>query len=114
MKPQTVLLTIYFFFHFVIYLYYNYIFALLFDCFLKFLKVDRAIRDIIQPVVERSVTIGVMTTRELIKKDFAMEPDETKMRQAAHLMVSNLSGSLALVTCREPLRQSMVCSKLKN
>ena len=49
-----------------------------------------------------------MTTRELIKKDFAMEPDETKMRQAAHLMVSNLSGSLALVTCREPLRQSMV------
>ena len=69
--------------------------------------VDRAIRDIIQPVVERSVTIGVMTTRELITKDFAMEPDETKLRQAAHLMVSNLAGSLALVTCREPLRQSM-------
>jgi CCR4-NOT transcription complex subunit 1 len=70
--------------------------------------VDRAIRDIIQPVVERSVTIGVMTTRELVIKDFAMEPDETKLRQAAHLMVSNLAGSLALVTCREPLRQSMV------
>ena len=34
--------------------------------------VDRAIRDIIQPVVERSVTIGVMTTRELVNKDFAM------------------------------------------
>ena len=43
--------------------------------------VDRAIRDIIQPVVERSVTIGVMTTRELVNKDFAMEPDETKLRQ---------------------------------
>ena len=51
--------------------------------------VDRAIRDIIQPVVERSVTIGVITTRELTKKDFAMEPDESKLRQAAHLMVSN-------------------------
>lgn len=36
-----------------------------------------------------------------------MEPDDTKMRQAAHLMVSTLAGSLALVTCKEPLRTSM-------
>jgi CCR4-NOT transcription complex subunit 1 len=69
--------------------------------------VDRAIREIIQPVVERSVTIACITSRELILKDFAMEPDETKMRKAAHLMVSNLAGSLALVTCKEPLRVSM-------
>lgn len=29
------------------------------------------------------------------------------MRKAAHLMVSSLAGSLALVTCREPLRSSL-------
>jgi CCR4-NOT transcription complex subunit 1 len=41
-------------------------------------------------------------------KDFAMEGDEEKMGTAAHLMVQNLAGSLALVTCKEPLRTSMI------
>jgi len=69
--------------------------------------VDRAICEIITPVVERSVTIACMTTQELIMKDFAMEPDEARMRNAAHQMVSSLAGSLALVTCKEPLRVSL-------
>ncbi len=43
--------------------------------------VDRAICEIITPVVERSVTIACMTTRELVVKDFAMEPDEAVIRQ---------------------------------
>jgi len=68
------------------------------------LSLDRAIREIISPVVERSVTISCVTTRELMLKDFAMEPDEMRMRKAAQLMVQNLAGSLALVTCKEPLR----------
>lgn len=38
--------------------------------------VDRAICEIITPVVERSVTIACMTTQELILKDFAFEPDD--------------------------------------
>ena len=36
-----------------------------------------------------------------------MEPDEGRMRKAAHLMVSSLSGSLAIVTCREMLRHNI-------
>ncbi len=36
-----------------------------------------------------------------------MEKDESSMRKAAHLMVSSLAGSMALVTCREPLRSSL-------
>jgi CCR4-NOT transcription complex subunit 1 len=71
------------------------------------IAVDRAIREIIQPVVERSVTIACITTKEIVIKDFAMESDEAKMRKAGQLMVSNLAGSLALVTCREPLRASV-------
>jgi CCR4-NOT transcription complex subunit 1 len=71
------------------------------------LAVDKAIREIIQPVVERSVTIACITTKEIVTKDFAMESDELKMRKAGQLMVANLAGSLALVTCREPLRSSV-------
>lgn len=70
--------------------------------------IDRAIREIIAPVVERSVTIASISTRELITKDFAMESDDLKLRSAAHQMAQNLAGSLALVTCKEPLRISMV------
>jgi CCR4-NOT transcription complex subunit 1 len=69
--------------------------------------VDRAIREIIGPVVERSVTIACITAKEIVTKDFATEGDENKMHKAAQLMVANLAGSLALVTCRDPLRSSV-------
>ena len=69
--------------------------------------VERAIAEIITPVVERSVTIASISTAQLITKDFAMEPDEEKVRYAAGIMVRQLAGSLALVTCKEPLKVSM-------
>ncbi|RDW86405.1 CCR4-NOT core subunit CDC39 [Aspergillus mulundensis] len=69
--------------------------------------VERAIAEIITPVVERSVTIASISTVQLVSKDFAMEPDEEKFRQAAGNMVRQLAGSLALVTCKEPLKVSM-------
>ncbi|KAF3937997.1 hypothetical protein ABW19_dt0207215 [Dactylella cylindrospora] len=69
--------------------------------------IDRAIREIISPVVERSVTIAAISTSQLILKDFATEANEDKMRKAAHSMVQTMAGSLALVTCKEPLRMSM-------
>ncbi|KAK9805719.1 hypothetical protein WJX73_001907 [Symbiochloris irregularis] len=71
------------------------------------MAVDHAIAEIIFPTVERSVTIGRMTTIELVNKDFALEADEGRMRNGAHLMAGSLSGSLALVTGREPLRHSL-------
>ncbi|KAH7041928.1 CCR4-Not complex component, Not1-domain-containing protein [Macrophomina phaseolina] len=67
-----------------------------------------AIAEIIAPVVERSVTIAAISTSQLVAKDFATEADENKMREAAHTMVKSLSGSLALVTCKEPLRMSIM------
>ena len=69
--------------------------------------VHRAIIEIIAPVVERSVTIATIATSNLIHKDFAREPDEDRVRRSAQKMVRALSGSLALVTCKEPLRMSM-------
>jgi CCR4-NOT transcription complex subunit 1 len=74
--------------------------------------VESAIKEIIPPVVSRSVTIALITTRQLALKDFSLENDERKILRGAHLIVQNLSGSLALVTCREPLRIAL-CELLK-
>lgn len=68
------------------------------------MAVDRAIVEIISPVVDRSVTIACMTTQELVLKDHALEPDAEVLRKSAHLMVTGLAQSLALVTAKEPLR----------
>ena len=67
----------------------------------------RAIHDIIAPVVERSIAIASMSTNALVSKDFATEGDEEKLKVAANQMVKSLAGSLALVTCKEPLRMSI-------
>ncbi|KAG5519775.1 hypothetical protein PMAC_000048 [Pneumocystis sp. 'macacae'] len=77
------------------------------------IAIDRAVREIIGPVVERSVTIAGISTKELITKDFATDPNEEKMKNAAHIMVQNLASSLALVTCREALRIS-ITANLRN
>jgi len=69
--------------------------------------VDAAIVEILPPVVDRSVTIALITTRELVIKDFAYDGDHEKILKAADLIVQNLAGSLALVTCREPLKMSL-------
>lgn len=68
---------------------------------------DRALREIITPVVERSATIACITTRELVAKDFPVDGELQASRTAAHHMVRNLAGNLALVTCKEVLRNSI-------
>ncbi|WAO86529.1 Hypothetical protein NCS54_00380700 [Fusarium falciforme] len=65
---------------------------------------SRALQDIIQPVVDRSVTIAAISTQQMIHKDFATEPDENRVRTSAINMVKATAGSLALVTSKEPLR----------
>ncbi|KAG9247342.1 CCR4-Not complex component, Not1-domain-containing protein [Calycina marina] len=69
--------------------------------------INRAVQEIIAPVVERSVTIAAISTAQMIHKDFATEPDEARVRSAAIKMVKKTAGSLALVTSKEPLRASM-------
>lgn len=71
------------------------------------LAIDRAIREMIQPVVERCSSIAGVSTKQLILKDYALEPDDVKLRSCTHQMITSLAGSLALVTCKEPLRLSI-------
>ena len=59
------------------------------------------------PVVERSVTIAGISTRELVLKDYVTEQHEEKLRKASQLMGQRLAGSLALVTCKEPLKSNL-------
>jgi CCR4-NOT transcription complex subunit 1 len=40
-------------------------------------------------------------------KDFVTDFSEDKIRKAGHLMAQKLAGSLALVTCKEPLRSNL-------
>ncbi|KAK1420125.1 hypothetical protein QVD17_21468 [Tagetes erecta] len=74
---------------------------------------EMAIKEIVSSIVQRSVSIATQTTKELVLKDYAMESDESRIHSAAHLMVASLAGSLAHVTCKEPLRGS-ISSQLRN
>lgn len=67
-------------------------------------SLNKALQDIIQPVVDRSVTIAAISTQQMIHKDFATEPNEERVRNCAVSMVKATAGSLALVTSKEPLR----------
>jgi CCR4-NOT transcription complex subunit 1 len=66
-----------------------------------------SVGEILPPVVTRSVSIALITTRELVLKDFTYDSDIQKVTSAIDEIVKNLAGSLALVTCREPLRLSL-------
>ena len=67
------------------------------------LGVDKAVTKIIQPIVDRTATIARITTRELIVKDFAMEPDGSKMREAGQNLASYLAKHLSNINSRDVL-----------
>jgi CCR4-NOT transcription complex subunit 1 len=53
------------------------------------------------------VIIAMITTREIGLKDFALESDENKIKKGINFILQNLAGSLALVTCRDPLKMAL-------
>ena len=54
-------------------------------------------------MIDRAVKIAMTTCEQLVKKDFALDHDEHRMRQAAHHMVRNLTAGMAMITCRDHL-----------
>ncbi|KAL9175940.1 hypothetical protein ABFS82_02G145600 [Erythranthe guttata] len=71
------------------------------------IAMERAVKEVVPSIVQRSVSIATQTTKEIVLKDYAMESDETIIRNCGHLMVARLAGSLAHVTCKEPLRAAI-------
>ena len=65
---------------------------------------EASIKEILPPVVTRSVSIALITTKQLVLKDFTYDSDINKVTEAINQFAKNSAGSLALVTCREPLR----------
>ncbi|XKL59833.1 hypothetical protein PGB90_000849 [Kerria lacca] len=67
---------------------------------------ERAVQEWLAPIVDRSVKIAVNTSEQIVKKDFALDPDESRVRAAAHYMVRNLAAGMAMITCREQIISS--------
>ncbi len=69
--------------------------------------IDEATTKIIEPVVNRVIPIALVTTRQLILKDFALEPNAERMVQATESTAQALASQLSQITCKEPLKQSL-------
>lgn len=50
---------------------------------------------------------------DFVAQDFALDPDESRVRAAAHYMVRNLAAGMAMITCREQIINSFT-QNLKN
>ncbi|XP_075261822.1 CCR4-NOT transcription complex subunit 1-like isoform X2 [Convolutriloba macropyga] len=66
-------------------------------------NIEKTVQDLLQPLIERSVRISVITCEQMIKKDFAMDPEEMRMRQSALNITRHLTATMTLITCKEPL-----------
>ncbi|ETB59574.1 hypothetical protein YYC_03021 [Plasmodium yoelii 17X] len=75
---------------------------------LIYLAFDSAIKEIVSSIVDRFVLIGCITTRELVKKDFLNEQKETIIQKASLLMATSITSSLALVSCKKPLKNVLI------
>lgn len=74
--------------------------------------VERAVQEWDVPVTERSIKIAAATTENVVRRDFSVDPDEARVRLAAHTLVRCLTGSMAMITCRDHMLTS-ICTNLK-
>ncbi|GIY40367.1 CCR4-NOT transcription complex subunit 1 [Caerostris extrusa] len=82
------------------------------------MAIERAVQEWLAPVVERSVKISLTTCEQIIKndhltfyfivKDFALDPEESRMRISAHHMIRSLTAGMVMITCRDPLFLSIL------
>uniref|UniRef100_A0A182JXB0 CHK kinase-like domain-containing protein n=1 Tax=Anopheles christyi TaxID=43041 RepID=A0A182JXB0_9DIPT len=68
---------------------------------------ERTISEWISLIVDRSVKIASKTTEQIVRKDFALDSDETRMRRSAHNMARSLVAGMAMITCREQMLQTI-------
>jgi len=75
--------------------------------------IDRAVQDLLAPTIDRAMKIAINTSEQIVKKDFALDPDETRMRSAAHHLVRFMTAGMALITVHEPVHIS-ISNQLKS
>jgi len=64
-------------------------------------SIEKAITDLLHPVVDRSIKYTINACEQIIKKDYALDPDEGRMRVAAHNMMRYLTAGMAMITSRD-------------
>ncbi|XP_055890770.1 CCR4-NOT transcription complex subunit 1-like isoform X2 [Biomphalaria glabrata] len=69
--------------------------------------IESTMQDFVVPITERAIKVAVATTEQIVKKDFALDADEIRMRNAAQAMARNVCAGLALITSREPMVQQL-------
>lgn len=65
--------------------------------------IERAVQEWMLPVVDRSLKIALTTCEQIVRKDFALDPEESRLRVAAHHVVRSLTAGMAMITCRDPM-----------
>lgn len=71
------------------------------------MAVERAVQEWDSPVTERSIKIAVATTENIVRRDFSLDSDENRMRVSAHTFARCLTGSMAMITCRDHMLTSI-------
>lgn len=69
--------------------------------------INHAIKELIGPVTERAIKIAMHVTEHISKKDFALDPDEQRLRRASHHMIRAMTAGMASITCRDPLATTL-------
>eukprot|EP00917_Polyrhabdina_sp_WS-2016_P005675 GHVP01012712.1.p1 GENE.GHVP01012712.1~~GHVP01012712.1.p1 ORF type:complete len:1731 (-),score=253.00 GHVP01012712.1:883-6075(-) len=81
--------------------------------------IEKAVIEIIEAIIPkegsnpthrfntRSSAVAVAAAKELVKKDFCLDGNHNEIKKAAKLMAATLGASLAMVSCREPLRAAL-------
>lgn len=64
--------------------------------------IELAISEWLPTIFEKSAKICLPTVEQLVKKDFALDPDESHMQRAAHHLTRHLVSYMAMILCRDP------------
>lgn len=64
--------------------------------------IELAISEWLPTILEKSLKICLPTAEQIIKKDFALDPDESHMQRAAHCLVRHVVSYMSMILCRDP------------
>lgn len=64
--------------------------------------IELAISEWLPTILEKSLKICLPTVELIIKKDFALDPDESHMQRAAHCLVRHLVSYMSMILSRDP------------
>eukprot|EP00116_Pleurobrachia_bachei_P000888 sb/3461150/ len=80
--------------------------------------IESAINKLGRVVVDKAISMTISTAEHIIKKDFALDPEESKMRLAAQFMVRHIAAAAVLIYAREQLsttiKENLLNNLLKN